>query len=392
MSSNDTLAQSVLSAVRSVLPDARPVPLHAPNLGEVERDAILQAVDSSWISSSGGSVDQFEAALADYTNARHVICTVNGTAAIHLALMSVGVSPGDEVITPALTFIATANAVSHCGAIPHFADCDSDTFGIDPVALRSHFEATVDRRATGCVNRITGRPITAILVAHILGRPALVQALRQLADDYALPLVEDAAEALGSRIDGVHAGLFGRLGTLSFNGNKIVTTGGGGAIITDDSELAEKVRHLGTTARMPHPYRFIHDIVAYNYRMPSLNAALGVAQLTRLDPYIEAKHRLYAMYQDVLQPIDGISLLPPPALGKGNEWLITAALDQPDMAVRDEILDALVADGIHARPVWDLLPSLPMYQSAPCAALPQAKRAEASLICLPSSPILGEDL
>ncbi|NKB55263.1 MAG: LegC family aminotransferase [Alphaproteobacteria bacterium] len=386
----ERLAQAVLDAVRTVIPDERPVPLHAPEIGEAERECVLKTLDSQWISSSAGTVDDFESMLADYTGAQFVVSTVNGTAALHLALLTLGIGPGDEVIVPALTFVATANAVAHCGAVPHFADSEPDSLGLDPDALEAYLRSIIIRDGGHCINRHTGRPIRAIVCTHIFGRPAHIHALSQVAEAFELPLVEDAAEALGSRVSGTHMGRFGKLGALSFNGNKIVTAGGGGAVMTDDPELAAKMRHIGTTARVAHRWRLRHDAIAYNYRMPSLNAAMGLAQMARLEGFLSNKNRLLARYVEAFSAVEGVSVMAPASTGVGNNWLIAAVLDEPSLAQRDAILDALVDDGIHARPVWDLLHGLPMYAQAPRMALPVAERMEAALICLPSSPILGE--
>lgn len=270
------IAEVIVNALRGVL-GSGPVGLHEPRFDGNERRYLQECIDSTFVSSVWRFVDRFEADLANYTGARHAVAVVNGTAALHVALLLAGVEAGDEVIVPALTFVATANAVRYCGATPHFADSEERTLGLDPGALRDWLRQTAEMQGGGCINRHTGRRIRAVAPMHTFGHPCDLDGLLAVAHDYGLALVEDAAESLGSWIHERHTGTFGQLGTLSFNGNKIITTGGGGAILTNDSELARRAKHLTTTAKKPHRWEYVHDEVGFNYRMPNVNAALGCA-------------------------------------------------------------------------------------------------------------------
>lgn len=350
-------------------------------------------VADGWVSSAGPHGKHFEALLAARTGAGHVVAMASGTAALHLAFELAGVAPDDEVIAPALSFVATANAISYCGAVPHFADSGRQTLGLDPARLEMHLAHVAERRQGAVYNRETGRRISAIAATHVLGHPLELDALADVARAWHLPLIEDAAEALGSHRGGRHVGTTGLMGTLSFNGNKLVTTGGGGALLTHDAELAARARHLSTTAKQPHPWRYDHDAVGYNYRLPDLNAALGSVQLERLSGLLAAKRRLAARYAAALDQLPGLTVVREPEDCESNYWLNAVLLGEPgeaqDAARRDALLEALHAAGFKARPVWSLLSSLPMYRDAPRMDLTVAEDLERRLICLPSSPDLA---
>lgn len=382
------LQESVLAAVRHVLPEKPFIPLHEPEFAGNEWNYVKECIDTGWVSSVGKFVDEFERRLAEFTGAAHAVVTVNGTAALHMALLMAGVGTGDEVIIPALSFVATANAVVHAGGVPHFVDSEMTTLGMDPVALRSHLEQVSERRDGGTYNRITGRRIAALVPMHVFGHSCDLDGLLALSQDFGIPLVEDAAESLGSYYHGRHTGNAGVCAALSFNGNKIVTTGGGGAILTNDPELARRAKHLTTTAKRPHAWEFHHDEVAWNYRMPNLNAALGCAQLERLPDMLERKQELARRYRESFGSIKGVRFLDEPAGCKSNFWLNAFLLDEPDVVQRDALLAALNGAGFMARPTWVLLNKLPMYTQCPSAPLPNGERIEASLINIPSSPAL----
>ncbi len=371
---------------------ARPVPLHAPLFGAEEEEAVQRVIASGWVSSAGPEIARFEERLAAITGARHVVAVVNGTAALHLAYRAVGVKAGDEVIMPPLSFVATANAVVQAGAVPHFVDIEPARLGLDPQALARRLEAVGERQGAAVINRKTGRRIAAVALVHVFGVPACDREVAAVCAEWGLPLVEDAAEALGSRRQDRHVGRMGACGVLSFNGNKIVTTGGGGAVITDDEELARRVRSWATVAKRPHPFRFIHDEAAYNYRLPNLNAALGLAQLARLDRFLAAKRALAARYREALAGLPGVTPHRAPADSAPNNWLIAMEADLPDTTARDAVLAAAYARGIGLRPVWDLLHRLPMYRDAPRGDLERAERVEPRLICLPSGPAVARAL
>ena len=285
-------AQSILKALRQVCGSdepGQPIALHEPDFSGTQAWAYVRdCLDSGWVSTAGQWVSRFEQELCSRTGAAHAVAVTNGTVALRLALHLVGVSADDEVLLPPLSFVATANAVAHLGAVPHFVDVEAGSLGMDPTALSARLEAVAERREGGVFNRSTGRRLAVVLPVHVFGHPARIQELRAVAEAWGLPLVEDAAEALGSWLDGTHCGLFGAVGTLSFNGNKLITTGGGGALLTQSAELAQRARHLSTTAKLPHPWAFEHDAVGWNDRLPNLNAALGVAQLKDLERRLEA--------------------------------------------------------------------------------------------------------
>lgn len=383
------LADRLIAAVRAVAGPGD-LPLHAPEFRGAEEAYVRDCVTSGWVSSVGAYVDRFERVLEEVTGLPHAVAVSNGTAALHMACLLAGVRPGDEVLCPALTFVATANAVSHAGAQPHFVDADAGTLAVDPAALDAHLTGVAELRDGVCMNRATGAVIRALAVTHVFGFPADMAGLIAVARRWNLAVVEDAAEALGSYRDGVHVGGDGLLSTLSFNGNKIVTTGGGGAILTRDPALAARAKHLTTTARRGSGWVYDHDEVGWNYRLPNLNAALGVAQLERLDDMLARKRTLADRYAEALAKVEGVSPLLPPAGTRPNNWLNGLILDRPDRAVRDDLLDRLNAAGIQARPIWTLMHRLPMYADCPRAPLAGAERLEASVINLPSSAALAD--
>lgn len=385
-----TPTEALLTVLRQVLgtPQAT-LALHEPEFAGNEWKYVKECIDTGWVSSVGKYVDAFEQRLAELSGARHAVAVVNGTAALHMALLVAGVEPGDEVVVPALSFVGTANAVRHAGAHPHFADSEERSLGLDAHALRAHFERIGERTANGLRNRATGRRIAAIVPMHAFGHPCDMDALCAVGHDFHLPIIEDAAESLGSTWRGRHTGTFGAMGVLSFNGNKVVTTGGGGAIITNDEALARRAKHLTTTAKQAHRWAFMHDEVGYNYRLPNLNAALGCAQLERLENFVERKRQLASRYRDaVAAQSPHWSFVDEPASTRSNFWLVAVRLQPAHVASRDEVLAAVNEAGYQCRPVWTLLNQLPMYRDAPSADLPRARAIEASLINLPSSPRL----
>jgi len=387
MTTSNTSKQEFLAVLKSVLGESgsSPIALHEPNIGQRENELVSKCLASGWVSSVGEYISEFEQGLAKFTNSKHAIAVVNGTAALHLALHSVGVKPGDEVLVPTLSFVATANAVSHCGAIPHFVDSDPETLGLDPLALREHLRANASLRDGELHNTSTGRRIIAVVPMHTFGHPMQIEALIDVAKEFNLVVVEDAAESIGSYVGTTHTGTFGRCSSLSFNGNKTITTGGGGAILTNDSGLAQRIRHLATTAKMPHDYEYIHDAVAFNYRMPNINAALGCAQLSRLDDFLSAKRVLAKKYSEGFSSARSMQFVAEPHGTTSNYWLNTIRLSKPDLSLRDELLVAARASGYMCRPAWNLLHTLPMYESSPRAKLPVAQNLWQSLINIPSS-------
>lgn len=379
--------QEFLAVLKSVLGEthSHPIALHEPNIGGHENELVAKCLNSGWVSSVGEYISEFETKLAKFTGAKHVIAVVNGTAALHLALHACGVKPGDEVLVPTLSFVATANAVSHCGAVPHFVDSDFETLGLDPEALKKYLSANTSVRDGQLHNSKTGRRIGAVVPMHTFGHPMKIAKLIEVADEFKLPVVEDAAESIGSFIGKTHTGTLGKCGILSFNGNKTITTGGGGAIMTNDSDLAQRIRHLATTAKMPHDFEYIHDSVGFNYRMPNLNAALGCAQINRLGDFLVAKRMLAQKYAAALADSRNMRFVSEPSGSTSNYWLNTVRLNSPDLGLRNELLTAARDEGYLCRPAWNLLHTLPMYEQSPRAELPIATDLWRSLINIPSS-------
>lgn len=380
-----SLPEQVVHAIRSVAGDGQ-LALHEPRFAGNEWAYVKECIDTTFVSSVGKFVDRFEADLAAFTGAKHAVATVNGTAALHIAAKLAGVGEGDEVLMPALTFVATANAVSYCGAVPHFVDSEERSFGIDAAALRDWLTRTTEARGGLCVNRATGRVIRAMVPMHVFGHPVDLDALLAIARDFNITLVEDAAEGLGSLYHGRPVGTFGKLGTLSFNGNKTITTGGGGAILTDDAELARRAKHLTTTAKLPHAWDYRHDEIGYNYRLPNINAALGCAQLEQLPSFIDAKRELFRRYRDAFAGVEGVTLAAEPEDCRSNYWLQTLVLDRGREAERDAILAAANAAGCMSRPVWVLMHEMPQFATCPRMDLYTATSLSKRLVNIPSSP------
>ena len=387
-----SLALDVASRVRGVLGNPEGfVSLHEPEFLGEEEALVLDCIRSGWVSSVGKYVDHFEAEIAASCGTAHGVAMVNGTAALEVALRVVGVMPGDEVLMPSLTFIATANAAHHLGAVPHFVDADIRTLGLDPVALRAYLEEIAERRNGVTINGRTGRRLAGLVPMHVFGHPVDMSGLSQVAREFDLKLVEDAAESLGSKIGDRPCGSFGRVAALSFNGNKIVTTGGGGAVVTDDPELAVRAKHLTTTAKVPHKWKFFHDEIGYNYRMPNLNAALGVAQLGQLGARLFQKRALAQRYIEAFAEAEWVELFVERPGTTANYWLNTLVLSPEVSTARDMVLEALNDAGLMARPIWEPLHSLPIYAHCPRADLPITNDLAERIINVPSSAKFGAD-
>ena len=384
MSDQLLIAEYVVAAIRAVIGPG-PAVLHEPSFTGNEWLYLKECLDSTFVSSIGKFVDRFELDLAKFTGAKHAVAVVNGTAALQIALKLAGVQAGDEVLIPALTFVATANAVTYCAATPHFVDSEERTLGVDAAKLRDYLVIQTEQRAGQCVNRASGRVIRALVPMHTFGHPVDLDGVLALARDFNLALVEDAAESLGSTYHGQHTGTFGLLGTLSFNGNKTVTTGGGGAILTNDATLARHAKHLTTTAKLPHAWEFQHDEIGYNYRLPNLNAALGCAQLEQLPSMLAAKRELFARYQSACAQVTGVTLMAEPAHCRSNYWLQTLLLDAEQAGQRDKVLAATNAATYMTRPAWILMHELPPFKNCPRMDLAMAQSLSQRLINIPSS-------
>lgn len=383
MSKPPTLASQVVDAIQSVVGSS--AVLHEPRFNGNEWKYLKECLDSTFVSSVGKFVDRFESDLAAYTGAKHVVAVVNGTSALHVALQLARVKTDDEVLVPALTFVATPNAVSYCGAIPHFVDSEERTLGVDPHALREYLKGITEIRNGQCINKATDRVIRALVPMHVFGHPVDIEGIMAVAQDYHLALVEDAAESLGSTCQGRHMGTFGLMGVLSFNGNKTITTGGGGAIITNDSVLAKHAKHLTTTAKVPHRWNYVHDETGYNYRLPNINAALGCAQLEQLPGFLEKKRKLFECYQSVFANVPQVNIIVEPAGCTSSYWLQTLMLDEFASDQKDAILAETNDAGLMTRPVWMPMHRLTPYLGCPKMRLPVAESLEQRLINLPSS-------
>ena len=384
MGNQTKLANQVVIAIHAAV-GAGPVALHDPSFNGNEWLYLKECLDSTFVSSVGKFVDRFEAELAAFTGAKHAVAVVNGTAALHIALKLAGVKANDEVLIPALTFVATANAVTYCGATPHFVDSEERTLGVDATRLRDYLTSQTEQRAGQCFNRGTGRVIRACVPMHTFGHPVDLDGLLAIAHDFNIVLVEDAAESLGSYYHGQHTGTFGLMGTLSFNGNKTITTGGGGAILTNNSELARHAKHLTTTAKLPHAWEYRHDEIGYNYRMPNLNAALGCAQLEQLPTMLAAKKLLFQRYQASFATVAGLKLVAEPDQSRSNYWLQTLLLEAEQTNQRDFIIKTANDAGFMTRPAWILMHELKSFDDCPHMDLTCAQSLAQRLINIPSS-------
>ncbi len=379
-----TFSQRVLSCLREAIGDG-PQPLHAPSFVGNELPYLTDCVESTMVSSVGEYTQRFEQSLIEITGARHAVAVVNGTAALQLALILAGVEVGDEVLVPALSFVATANAVTYCGAIPHFVDSNERSLGMDPDALRAWLTVSTNQKFDNTYNTSTDRRIRAIIPMHTFGHPCDMSGLQAVAREFNLIIVEDAAESLGSFYRGGHTGTFGLLGVLSFNGNKIVTTGGGGAILTNSPALAHRARHLATTARNSHAWAFAHDEIGFNFRMPALNAALGCGQLEQLPEFLASKRRLHGAYRRAFQGFYGASIFEEPKGCHSNYWLQTLILAPEMLGEQEQILMTVNDAGYSSRPAWEILSDSLPYRDCPRAPLPIATSLVTRIVNLPSS-------
>lgn len=359
------------------------IPLHAPTFKSREREYVLDAINSTFVSSVGEYVNRFERDLAGFTGAARAIATVNGTTALQTALKLVGVKCHDEVITQPLTFVATANAISHLGATPVFVDVDRDTMGLNPDALDLFLQQNASHKNDSTFNMQTGKRFAAIVPMHTFGHPCRIEKIVAIAREWHIPVVEDAAEAIGSLSGNKHCGTFGEVGVLSFNGNKTITCGGGGAILTNSEQLADRAKHLTTTAKIPHPWEFDHDEVGYNFRMPNLNAALACAQLERLDDIVMEKRRISFAYKTFFSSTDWAQFMDEPSGTWSNFWLCTISL--AGYSERDSFLEAANKAGVMTRPAWKLMTDLPMYSDCQSGPLENAGWLQERLVNLPSS-------
>ncbi len=377
---SETHTQPLIDSIRDWL-GSGPLPLHRSTFSVVEREAVIACLESGIVSSVGPDVEAFEVAVADFAKARFGVATVNGTHALQLALRVVGVEASCEVLTQALTFVATANAIAYLGAQPVFIDVERPTMGLCPDALQAFLYRHGDLRDDGCYNRLTGARIAACVPMHTLGHPCRIADLSDICRRWRIPLVEDAAEGLGSWRGDRHVGTFGQVGVLSFNGNKIITTGGGGLLISDDPVLASRARHLSTTAKKPGSPDYFHDELGYNFRMPNLNASLGRAQMDRIEPMLRSRRELARRYRDRCRDL-GLAFIDEPEGAYSNFWLNGIVLET--RAEREAFVESSNKQGVMTRPIWRLMVDLPMYADCWNDGLTVSRWLEARVATLPS--------
>jgi perosamine synthetase len=378
----DNSHQPIIKFIRGLYKTENFIPLHEPRFFGNEKKYLSECIDSAFVSSVGKFVDQFEAMICDFTGARYAVASVNGTSALHIALKIVGVSSGDEVITQPLSFIATCNAISYCNAKPIFVDVDLDSMGMSPKSLRHFLSLNALQESGKCINKITGKKIAAVVPMHTFGLPCRIEEIEQICQEFNIPMVEDAAESLGSNFNGKHTGTFGRVGTLSFNGNKTITTGGGGMIITNDPYLAKRAKHITTTAKIAHPYEFIHDEVGYNYRLPNINAALGCAQMECIISQLNSKRKIASEYENFFSG-SNFQFVKEIDSAHSNYWLNAIVIE--DRAMKDLFLKNLNDAGVMSRPIWRLMNQLEMFKNCQAADLTNAIWLEERVVNIPSS-------
>ncbi len=377
--------QNIVDFIKSTFNSRNFIPLHEPRFNGNEKKYLNDCIDSTFVSSVGKYVDTFEKEFAKTVGSKYAIATVNGTSALHISLILADVKKDDEVITQALTFIATCNAISYIGAKSIFVDVDIDTMGMSPKSLKDFLETNCKIVDNKCINKITNKTIKACVPMHTFGHPCRIVEIKDICDKWNIDLVEDAAESLGSYYKDKHTGTFGKIGAFSFNGNKIITSGGGGVIVTDDEVLAKRARYITTTAKKPHPYEYVHDEIGFNYRMPNINAALLVAQLEQLKSFIESKRELSLKYKEFFSNSD-IKFIEEPKSCKSNYWLQSILLK--DKKQRDEFLKFTNKNGVMTRPIWKLMNELEMFKNCQSADLTNSKFCEQRIVNIPSSVIL----
>lgn len=373
---------SEISFIRDLFHSEEFIPLHAPFFGGNEKVYLNECIDSTFVSSVGKFVDKFEEVVAAYTGAAKAVVCVNGTNALHLALVLAGVERNDEIITQALTFIATANAISYCGAHPVFTDVDKDTMGLSPNAVDKWLTNHAEIRNDECFNKETGRRIKAVVPMHTFGHPIHLDEMVDVCKKWNLELIEDAAESLGSFYKGKHTGTFGKIGVLSFNGNKTITTGGGGMLLFKDEELGKYAKHLTTQAKVPHAWEFVHDHIGYNYRMPNINAALGCAQMEQLETILKDKRSTAESYKIYFED-KAIRFFSEPENCQSNYWLNAVILPDKDSQIR--FLEQTNAEGVMTRPIWELMNRLPMFENCQTDDLENTRWFADRVVNLPSS-------
>jgi perosamine synthetase len=382
------ISLKVLDAVKSVLKSTQRVGLHEPIFQGNELKYLKDCIDTTFVSSVGKYVDQFEKKIASYVGCKRAVAVVNGTVALQMALLAVNVSKNNDVIVPSLTFVATPNAVSYLGATPYFCDSDISCIGYDENLLKELMKKNFEVSCGECRNKETGKKLGAIVVMHTFGHPSNIELALKLSFDFKVPIVEDAAESLGSFYQGKHTGTFGNSAAISFNGNKIITAGGGGVFLTNDEKMADHIKHITTTAKTLHKWEYIHDLIGYNFRMPNLNAALVSAQLEKIEDMVESKRKLFRSYKKAFASIDEVSIVSEPDGARSNYWLQTIILKKNDIKVRNKILTELNNHGYTSRPLWRPMHLLEPYKKCQRTSMLNCERIYNSLINIPSSAFL----
>lgn len=377
--------QDIIDFIQKTYNSKNFISLHEPRFLGNEKKYVNECIDSTFVSSVGKYVNVFEKEIAKYIGAKYAIATSNGTSALHISLLLANVNKNDEVITQSLTFVATCNAISYCGAQPIFIDVDTDTMGLSPSALKCFLKENTTIKNKQCINNISGKIIKACVPMHTFGHPCKIDEIKQICDEHYLFLIEDAAESVGSTYKDKHTGTFGQLGVMSFNGNKIITSGGGGCIVTNDKTLAKKAKHLTTTAKVPHKWDFNHDMVGYNYRMPNINAALLVAQLENLNNFLISKRKLAKIYEEFFKTQE-YTFFKEPKLSKSNYWLNTLLLK--DKRQRDKFLKETNSNNVMTRPIWIMMHKLPMFEHSQCGDLTNSKWLNDRVVNIPSSVVI----
>lgn len=375
--------RDVVSFIRQMYGAKEFIPLHAPTFSGNEKKYLNECIDSTFVSSVGKFVDRFEERVEEYTGAKKAVVCVSGTNALHMAMLLAGVERDDEVLTQALTFIATCNAISYTGAYPVFLDVDMDTLGLSPLALKEWLVKNVELKNGRCYNKRTGRRVKACVPMHTFGHPVRIDKIRNICDEYQLELIEDAAESIGSWYKGKHTGTFGKIGVISFNGNKTITTGGGGMLLFQDEEFGQFAKHLTTQAKVPHRWEFVHDHIGYNYRMPNINAALGCAQMENLERYVENKRDTADKYKSFFENYSGVTFFTEPSDCRSNYWLNVVLLN--DREAQLEFLKYTNNHGIMTRPAWELMTRLEMFKSCETDGLKNTTWLSERIVNIPSS-------
>ena len=380
--------KDLVSFIRSLYSTNEFIPLHAPSFQGKEKEYLMETIDSTFVSTVGKYVNKFEEKVKKYTKAKFAVAVVNGTQAIYISLKVCGIKHDEEVLVPALTFVGTVNAISYLGAEPHFVDSEIKNFGINCSKLENYLDKIVKFKGKKSINKLTGKVIKAIIPVHVFGHSCNIEGIIKIAKKFNLIVIEDAAEALGSFYKQKHLGTFGHIGCISFNGNKIITTGGGGMVITNKKKLAKKIKHLTTTAKLKHRWDYIHDEVGYNFRMPNLNAALGIAQIEKIRTFVKAKRSLFKKYHNVFKKIKEVSLYKEGKNSKSNYWLQTLILKKNNINLRNKILKKSHEKSIYIRPSWKLISKLKPYKKKQKMNLSGAFEIYNRAINLPSSQSL----